>query len=422
MKRSSLKKATAAAMFLALLGGTLSNTGTVYAAKEEGDKTEITFAVNGTDREAYWKEEVAAFEKENPDITVDLQLYEDFETKVNSLYASGMAPDVMYDVLKAQGSRVPLGQFADITDYVNNWEDWSDFVESARDLGSLDGVQYGVPIYADARVFLYNKDLFEEAGIQNAPTNWDELLEDHKLLTKKDSDGKVTQVGFSIPSTGSQLVNFYSGFAEENGISNIVDESTNELLFNTSEGIEAAEYIKQLFDIGHITWDSADFTLDPFLTGKAAMTITTTANYKTAKDAGLNVGIVSPLTKKEQHTFCGMHFLYISSTADDEKKDASWKFIQYVEQADQMWNRYETLNFVPLRNSLKDKYIELSPEENTAFFSSVENGTGSPRVTYGTVLQQYINTALESVLLNNVKTEDAFQDAANQVQLEIDNQ
>ena len=409
-------------MFFTLRGGALSSTGTVYAAKKDDTKTEITFAVNGTDQEAYWKKEVAAFEKENPDITVDLQLYEDFETKVNSLYASGMAPDVMYDILKAQGSRVPLGQYADITDYVNNWEDWNDFVESAKELGSLDGVQYGVPIYADARVFLYNKDLFEEAGIENAPTNWDELLEDHKLLTKTDSDGKTTQVGLSIPSTGSQLVNFYSGFAEENGISNIVDESTNELLFNTPKGIEAAEYIKQLFDIGHITWDSGDVTLDPFLTGKAAMTITTTETYKTAKEAGLNVGIASPLTKEKQHTFCGMRFLYISSTADDEKKEASWKFIQYIAQADQMWDGYETFNYVPLRNSLKDKYIELSPEENTAFFSSVENGTGSPRVTYGTVLQQYINTALESVLLNDVKTEDAFQDAADQVQLEIDNQ
>jgi ABC-type glycerol-3-phosphate transport system substrate-binding protein len=390
-------------------------------AVDSEDVTEIQFAVAGTGRDEYWTQIIAEFEADNPNIKVNFESYDDFETKVNSLYASRLAPDVMYDYLKAQGNRVPLGQYEDISRYVDDWDEWDDFVDSAKDLGSFGGVQYGVPIFADARVLLYNKDLLEEAGLDGAPSTWDELLEYQELLTQKDADGNVTQVGFSIPSTGEQLANFYSIFAEENGLSNLVDEETNEILFDSEAGVEAAEYLKKLYDIGSITWNSEDATLDPFLTGKAAITITTTAAYKSAKEAGINVGIASPLTNTNQHTFCGMHFLYISSQSSEEKQDAAFQFIKYVESADRMWERYEELNFIPLRKSLKDQYVAESPDENDAFFTSVENGTGSPRVSYCSILQSYLNEAFENIFLNDADVSDAFKNAAEQLQLEIDN-
>lgn len=416
MKRKYFNLIAAAVMAAGALGNVAS------AAAGDSEVTTIRFGVNGTEaeREAYWKSLIEAFEEEHPDIAVELEMSDDFDTKLSTEYAAGNAPDVMYDFLKAQGTRVELGQYADLTDYVENWEDWDDFLDNPKALGALGGVQYGIPVYADARIFLYNKDLFEEAGLdpETPPTTWDELKEYHEALTKTDDAGEVTQVGFSIPTTGAQLVNFLSTFAEENGLKNLVDEETDEILFNTDAGIEALQFLYDLYTEAGFVWDSADATLDPFLTGKAAMTVTTTGAYHTAVESGINVGVAAPLTKEKQATFCGMHFLYVSS--DSQNQDAAWEFIKYAEQADNMWDRYEKMSFIPLRKSLEDQYAEAEPESGQAQFDSVAAGTGTPRVSYASVFQSLVNEAYEKVFLGTASAEDALNDAASQLQVEIE--
>ncbi|WP_326656066.1 extracellular solute-binding protein [Streptomyces sp. NBC_00385] len=74
-------------------------------------------------------------------------------------------------------------------------------LESMRDLGSEDwlpglaepgsiaGVQYGIPWYAANRVVIYNKDLFEEAGIKSPPKTRDQWIEDSEKLNRNGNQG-----------------------------------------------------------------------------------------------------------------------------------------------------------------------------------------------------------------------------------------
>lgn len=416
MKKRLFSLIMAAAMATGVLGGAVS------AADEGAEVTTIRFGVNGTqaEGEAYWKSLIEDFEKEHPEIKVELEMSDDFDTKLSTEYAAGNAPDVMYDFLKAQGTRVELGQYADLGDYVEEWEDWDDFLDNPKALGSLGGAQYGIPVYADARILLYNKDLFEAAGLDpnTPPTNWEELKADHEALIKRDEAGEITQVGLSIPTTGAQLVNFLSTFAEANGLTNLVDEETDEILFNTDAGIEALQFLYDLYTEGGFVWDSGDVTLDPFLTEKAALSVTTTGAYHTAVESGINVGVAAPVIKEKQATFCGMHFFYISS--DSNKQDAAWEFIKYAEQADKMWDRYEQMGFIPLRKSLEEQYTVAEPEAGEALFASVAAGAGTPRVSYANIFQSLVNEAYEKVFLGTASVEDALNDAASQLQVEIE--
>ena len=62
-----------------------------------------------------------------------------------------------------------------------------------------DGRIYGVPQSRTAQCLVYNKDMFEAAGIA-VPTNWDELEAAAKALTLTREDG-TKQYGFAVPGT-----------------------------------------------------------------------------------------------------------------------------------------------------------------------------------------------------------------------------
>lgn len=61
---------------------------------------------------------------------------------------------------------------------------------------------YGVPQSKTALALVYNKTLFDEAGITNPPTTWDELYEAAKKLTLTKADG-TKQYGFAYPGTSA---------------------------------------------------------------------------------------------------------------------------------------------------------------------------------------------------------------------------
>ncbi len=58
---------------------------------------------------------------------------------------------------------------------------------------------YGLPLSVDTLVMYYNKDLFNNAGIANAPKYWDrDFQKTVKSLTKQDVDGNILQSGIAL--------------------------------------------------------------------------------------------------------------------------------------------------------------------------------------------------------------------------------
>ena len=63
---------------------------------------------------------------------------------------------------------------------------------------------YALPLYSNSYAFFYNKRLFKEAGLdpEKPPTTRKEVLEYSSKLTRKDSKGNLSQMGF-IPTYGN---------------------------------------------------------------------------------------------------------------------------------------------------------------------------------------------------------------------------
>lgn len=89
------------------------------------------------------------------------------------------------------------GLLLPLDDYLEA-EQLDDITDNVREMVSYDGKVYAYPqLVEPSTVLFYRTDLFEEAGITEAPTTWDELIEAGKLLTTD------SMFGLSIPDFAS---------------------------------------------------------------------------------------------------------------------------------------------------------------------------------------------------------------------------
>ncbi|PKN98865.1 MAG: ABC transporter substrate-binding protein [Chloroflexi bacterium HGW-Chloroflexi-4] len=111
----------------------------------------------------------------HPNVTIELTILENeaFKTKLTTVMQSGEVPDIFQSW--GQGGmieQVNAGLLKDISADLEG--EWGDSL-GALDAFAVDGKNYGVPWDMGAVTFWYNKDLFEQAGVE-VPTTWSEFL------------------------------------------------------------------------------------------------------------------------------------------------------------------------------------------------------------------------------------------------------
>ncbi len=131
---------------------------------------------------------IDTFEAANPDIKinwVDVP-YDAFQQKLIASIASGNPPDLVnmntpwaID-FAAQDALSPIDEFVTEVDkygYLANY--WEATV--------IDGKSYAIPWYLSPQIMLYNKQIFEEAGLDPnvPPKTWDEIIEYSRIIKEK---------------------------------------------------------------------------------------------------------------------------------------------------------------------------------------------------------------------------------------------
>ncbi len=394
-------------------------------SNSESEKTKIVFLRAGTEetkKEAYNKI-IELFEAQNPDIEVEYQESpwgDDIETKLNTGFASGIAPDVINYSLASMGQRIPLGQYEVLNSYVEGWEGLDDFYPSVLEAGSIGDNLYGIAYLADPLLLAVNTEMLNEVGIMNPPTNWEELYDAHLKLIKKDSNGVVTQTGVALPKMGFGIFQWIEIFGFQNGAKNLVDETDNTILFNQPPMVEALAFLNKINEAGIIPYEKADD--NPFITGKAAMCYMSPSWFRAYNidDLEGKITMVPPVTNKTEGTFCGMHFMFMNSQS--KNKEAAWKFMQFLTSKESMKIWVDITGTPPLRQSLTDEYIQSNPEWGAYVLDAISIGVGAPKVAYSNSLFTVVNEGMEKVFFGQSTPQEAMDAAAVKLQKEIDNQ
>jgi len=160
-----------------------------------GDEEEVTIRLATWDYEqtAATQEIVAAFEKEYPNIHVEVLDYlaADYVGKLTTMLNAESDVDVLY-VKEADGLKafVDKGQFAALDDFIAADSVDLSAYNGLADYYNFDGSCYALPARSDFYVMFYNKDLFDKAGVPY-PSNdwtWEEFEETAAKVTNKDED------------------------------------------------------------------------------------------------------------------------------------------------------------------------------------------------------------------------------------------
>jgi multiple sugar transport system substrate-binding protein len=155
-----------------------------------------------------WNDDVAAFEKANPDITiksVSVGQQCDNPPDFTARLTGGTETDVFYAYMTDVQQVLDSGQAMDISQYAtkDNIPTWDDIDPAAKAIFADSGKTYGIPTKNYSMGLLYNKTLFQKAGldVNNPPKTWADVRTDAKKIAAT-GGGVAGYADYSAGNTG----------------------------------------------------------------------------------------------------------------------------------------------------------------------------------------------------------------------------
>ncbi|MDA3628519.1 extracellular solute-binding protein [Saccharopolyspora oryzae] len=251
------------------------------------DNTLTVWLMDGSASDALIDELNKEFEQSHPGMKVDYQIqqWNGIQDRLTTALASEDPPDVI-ELGNSQNPQFSAeGTLLDLTadaDALNK----SQWVPALGESGAWEGKQYGVPFYAANRVVVYNKQLFDQAGITQPPTTRDELL---------GAIAKLEQTHGSDPEFQSLYLPGQSWYAllsfvwDSGGELAVRDGADYKGALDTPQAREGVEYYQQLFEESR-TQAAADIDeakpqqAEIYAKGKVAMMIALPWEVQTAAE------------------------------------------------------------------------------------------------------------------------------------------
>jgi len=321
-------------------------------------------------------------------------------------------PDLAKDQLVAP---VPEAIAADVK------ANWPAGVIGAASIG---GTLYGIPNEIDVYALNYNKKLFEEAGITEAPKTWDEFLAAAEKLTDK-SKG---QQGFGlINSWAAGVLHPFSSLLVSNGGDLVVDGKPT---LDSEAAKQTFELYEKLIKSGYsdpaMATADANTTgpfLDSFVSGKTGMIIM--ANWwESALKAGMgddfaNVATAPIPVGPSGDTARSISYSWmtvVNAKASAEEQAAAWDFLNWLngpesgpDGASAMGDILMSMGILPSRTSDGAAFAERLASDPflKGYTDTLANAKPFPVVLGGQEFSESLQKTLEAIQFGQVSAADA---------------
>ena len=320
------------------------------------------------------EETMEAFMAEHPTISVEAvaissvpqeswQTYTTmFAAQDGSAHIVGMYPTDVVHMAEA-GWLTDLSQLYDPS-YEKELEK---FNRTAVEINTVGGNLYAVPLYADALLLYYRKDLLEKYGFQ-PPTTWDELTKQVQTIKAGENDPNLAGYIFQAPKIEGvvcNFVNFQSGVGGE-----IMKDG--KIVLDSPKNREALRFMVGLVQKGiapeSVTTHNPNDDSIQFGNGNAIFM----NNWPFALNKYLDpeskvygkVGITRMVGNDQPGASClGGVSIGINNFSED--KDGAWEFVKYITNYE--WNKQRAIrsSLLPARDAVYQDPELL--EKNPAF-------------------------------------------------------
>ncbi|OXT06731.1 ABC transporter substrate-binding protein [Thermoanaerobacterium thermosaccharolyticum] len=314
---------------------TSTNNSNSQNVSSQSKKTTIKFVVWDYSKAPEYKDIIDAFEKENPDITVEpVEIAAaNYDQKLTVMLAGGDTSDVIaVKDMPSYSNYVSKNQIISLDDYIKNdnidMKPYNGIENSLR----IDGKIYGLPYRSDFWVLYYNKDIFDKAKVPY-PSNdmtWDQFRELAKKLTSGSGNNQIW--GAYIHTWKSAVMDW--AVADKKGT--LVDGNYEFLKPAYDVFLPMQNIDKSIMPLSVAKASNSSYT-GVFETGKAAMLpmgtwfIGTLLTDKKAGNTNVNWSIVKAPHfpgGKAGMTFGNVTPVAINSAS--KNKDAAWKFVKFM--------------------------------------------------------------------------------------------
>lgn len=297
-------------------------------------------------RVAAMEQLIESFEEANPDITVKMTTfpYDSYRTKVAAAIPAGEGPDVVQlfygwlEDYKAANLIQPLPTDTFPASEID--ETFFPMVQAMKE-----GDQYwALPTAVRSLALFYNERLMEEAGIDAPPETLEELLEDARAMTKRDSAGNITQAGLTAGMTAQDHHWWREVLVRQFGGQPYTDDTATEVAYDSDAGRAALEFYMSLIE-GEDAVTTVGFMDEPqaaFRAGLAGLHIDGSFRIGALEEVrGLNWGVTELPAGADgtRSNYSSYWVNAITSKAEGEEYDAAVKFMEYIvsDEAMQLW-------------------------------------------------------------------------------------
>ena len=361
-RRRFLTATGAAAVPLALAGCGFSPKKS--PAKSASDT--LTFTTWGTDAElAGLRKVIAGFEKANSGTKVTLNSvpYAQMFTDIDAQLQAGKAPDIFRVPYYTFGSYAGRGQQLDLSSQLPSG--FGDrFTPAAWAAVQNKGKPFGVPHHTDTSVIVYNKDLFQAAGITSVPTSIDQAwtwaeFEQVAMKLRKALPG--TKYPFAYNWQGNGVTRWLSWLFEANG--RFLSPDLLHPAIDSTAGRAAVDFTKSFFANKLVPPNSSIkstiYAADMWYAQTVAMTFSGAFAIPDAAQT-LKFGwgaTYAPRNARSAGDFGGNALV---ATAKTSKPKLAAAFLDYVTQAQPMQDFCAGASLLPTRGDLVAKGIDFA--------------------------------------------------------------
>ncbi len=402
---------------------------------DSGDKTVLTVTWRdegkGESSPLYkWFAEAYETYEDKDEIELDYQYITasegDYFAKVAlSLQDASTAPDIVCEDTFYVPSDVAAGNLTNLDEYLSTWDDWSNFYDNTKEAASMDGSVYGIPYSGDTRGIIYNKEVFEQAGLPAdwAPADWQDILDACKQIKEKCPD----------------VIPFWCNSGQVSGEATSM-QTYEELLYGTGEEVyedgkfvvssqaimDTLTFIETLYKEGYATEDliydteSSDNVVQNYLPkGEVAMMLNGNWVFSNYTENGSatwegyedKIGFVCMPTQDgsgQGHvTMSGGWALAIPELSDE--KDAAWGFITHLMNYDNYKKCVTYTGNLSTRSDMAEDEDYAATPFMTEATQFLEYAKYRPHTDEYTNVSTYIQAMVESVAAQTATPEQAME-------------
>ena len=372
---------------------------------------------------------VDRFNESHPNINVDATFTGSYEETLNKAITAskgGNPPNIIQTYEVGTQMMWDSPYVVPIQDIAEPGEvDWGDFLNVVRRYyTNREGKLVSMPFNSSTAILYYNKDKFEEAGLDpnSPPSTYEEVEEVGMQLV--DSGVVRDAMTFGWPTWIFEQSHYWTDSLYVNN-GNGREARATEVLFNREPGMKIMKSWADWEDEDILVYGGREYEPDSaFLSQQVAMLAQSTSHAKDiVETAPFEVGttfLPRPGWADRGGTTIGGASLYIFEDSQ-EKMDAAWEFVKFISSTESAvyWHKqtgYFPIRYSALRKLMNEGWFADNPNFLTAFLQ-VLTAKRSP-ATSGAIVGRFpqirdiVDEAVTSIFADRKTVEEALNEAA----------